>query len=127
MQIRAGEMETAYKTLRKPMPRAEYMLERAGMSIGANEAVEPALLMEVLELREELAEAKHTKNTVVLRTLGEQMQERQDAAFGRVADLFSKLEGGGDQSVLAEIKTELVVLRYINRYLDEIDDEDDDV
>jgi molecular chaperone HscB len=120
-------LNQAYKTLRKPMSRAEYMLEAAGVNIGANEAVDPALLMEVLELREELADAKHAKNTSLLRKLGEQMEDRQDAAFGRVAVLFAKLEAGRDDALLADIKTELVVLRYINRYLDEIDDEDDDV
>lgn len=120
-------LNQAYKTLRKPMSRAEYMLERAGVNIGANEAVDPELLMEVLELREELADAKHARDTALLRKLGAQMEDRQGAAFGRVAELFGRLDAGGDSAVLDDIKTEIVVLRYINRYLDEIDDEDDDL
>ena len=46
------------------MPRAEYLLARAGVTIGDNEQLDPAFLMEILELREELAEARVAKRNV---------------------------------------------------------------
>src|SRR5712671_5829076 len=49
-------LNDAYQTLKKPVARAEYLLERAGITIGDNERLEPEMIMRVLELREELAE-----------------------------------------------------------------------
>ena len=58
---RSRALNDAYQTLKKPVARAEYLLERAGVTIGDNERLDPAFLMEILELREELAEARVAK------------------------------------------------------------------
>ena len=118
-------LNNAYKTLRKPIARAEYLLERAGVVIGPNEAVAPSFLMEVLELREELADAKHAGDTALLGRLADQMQDRRDAALAHVGGLFrGNAAWSDDANTIAEIKTQLVLLRYINRYLDEFDEDD---
>ena len=47
------------------------------------------------------------------------MLDRRDAALERIATLFAEVEGGGESgSRLAEIKRELIVLRYVDRYLE---------
>jgi molecular chaperone HscB len=118
-------LNNAYKTLRKPIARAEYLLERAGVVIGANEAVAPSLLIEVLELREELADAKQSRDTALLARLADQMHDRRDAALARVGALFGgDAAWSDDADTVAEIKTQLVLLRYINRYLDEFDQDE---
>lgn len=50
----------AYRTLRDPVLRAKYLLERAGLDVGfeSNTAMPPAFLMRQMELREALDDAK---------------------------------------------------------------------
>src|SRR2546421_11861450 len=60
---RSRALNDAYQTLKKPISRAEYLLSRAGITIGDNERLDSTFLMRVLELREELAEAKVAKDT----------------------------------------------------------------
>jgi len=110
--IASRAINDAYKTLKNPVARAEYLLVRAGVTIGANEQVEPELLMEVLELREELAENR--KNVAVVERLQAEMQKRRDAAVATLPALF-------DREDLGEIKKQLILLRYLDRYLEECD------
>src|SRR5690554_3107902 len=49
-------LNDAYKTLKDPVARAEYLLAEHGVTIGANENLAGDFLIEVLELREELQE-----------------------------------------------------------------------
>ncbi|HRC57826.1 MAG TPA: Fe-S protein assembly co-chaperone HscB, partial [Kofleriaceae bacterium] len=55
---RARAMNDAYQVLRKPVARAEHLLRLRGVTIGGNERIDPAFLQDILELREELAEAR---------------------------------------------------------------------
>ena len=109
---RSRAVNDAYKTLKNPVARAEYLLARAGVTIGSNEQVEPELLMEILELREELAENR--KNAAVVQRLQAEMQKRRDVAVAALPGLFVRED-------LPEIKKQLIVLRYLDRYLEECD------
>ena len=111
---RSRALNDAYNVLKKPVARAEYLLARAGVKIGDNERVEPELLMEILELREELAEARVAGQLALVGQLRGQMAARRDAAVTSLAALFEK-------SDLGEIKKHLIVLRYLDRYLEECD------
>lgn len=120
------QLNDAYKTLKQPGSRAEYLLGRHGVFIGDNETLDPTFLMEVLELREELHEAKHGRDQARMRALEDAMLERRDATLERVAALFADFESTGNTELLAAIKAQLIVLRYIRRYLDEFDDLDEE-
>jgi molecular chaperone HscB len=111
---RSRALNDAYQLLRKPVARAEYLLARAGVTIGDNERLEPAFLMEILELREELAEARARGDTARVETLASVMRDRRRQALEALPALFA----AGD---LAGIKERLILLRYINRYLEECD------
>ncbi len=111
---RSRALNDAYQTLKKPVPRAEYLLARAGVTIGDNEQLDPEFLMEILELREELAEARVAKRTSQIEALCGVMKQRRHAAIESLAALFAK-------SDLAQIKEQLILLRYIDRYLEECD------
>tara|TARA_B100000676_G_scaffold10458_1_gene9741 strand:+ start:1649 stop:2203 length:555 start_codon:yes stop_codon:yes gene_type:complete len=50
----ATYVNEAYATLRAPLARAIYMLDLAGRDIRENPALDPAFLMEQIELREDL-------------------------------------------------------------------------
>ena len=107
-------LNDAYQAIKKPVPRAEYLLARAGVSIGDNEQLDPTFLMEILELREELAEARVAKRTSEIEKLCGVMKQRRKAAVDSLTPLFATND-------LAAIKTQLILLRYINRYLEECD------
>src|SRR5262245_30940613 len=54
---KARALNDAYALLKRDASRAEYLLAREGVTIGDNERIDPALVMELLEQREQLAEA----------------------------------------------------------------------
>jgi molecular chaperone HscB len=111
---RSRALNDAYQTLKKPVPRAEYLLARAGVTIGDNEQLDPTFLMEILELREELAEARAAKRTSEIEKLCGEMKARRKASLDALAPLFANHD-------LAAIKEQLILLRYIDRYLEECD------
>ena len=111
---RSRALNDAYQTLKKPVGRAEYLLERAGVTIGDNERLEPEMIMRVLELREELAEARANKNLEAVGQLQGQMVKRRDQALHELGELFAKND-------MAGVKRVLIALRYIGRYLEECD------
>jgi molecular chaperone HscB len=111
---RSRALNDAYQLLRKPVSRAEYLLARAGVTIGDNERLDPAFLMEILELREELAEARARGDTARVEVLAAAMRDRRREALDALPALFA----AGD---LAKIKERLILLRYVNRYLEECD------
>ena len=118
---RSRALNDAYKMLKNPVARAEYLLSQAGVTIGANEQLEPAFLMEVLELREELAEARVAKKLPEVSRLQKAMAARRKTAVEKLQPLF-------DAHDLAGIKEQLILLRYLDRYLEECDaalDEED--
>lgn len=109
---RSRALNDAYQTLKKPVPRAEYLLAQAGVTIGDNERLDPAFLMEILELREELAEARHAGRTADVERMQADMIARRKGVLGVLPGLFAAHD-------LPAIKTQLIVLRYLDRYLEE--------
>jgi molecular chaperone HscB len=107
-------LNDAYQLIKKPMSRAEYLLARAGVTIGDNERLDPTFLMEILELREELAEARAAGEGAKVAALQATMQARRADALAALPALFAAAN-------FAAIKERLILLRYINRYLEECD------
>ena len=126
---RSVELNDAYQTLRKPVRRATYLLARHGVTIGDNERIADAgFLMQILELREELAEARAAGRTEEVSRLEAAMKGHHRALIGALAERFAAVEAG-DAGALAAIKQTLIELRYVDRYLEEcaaaLDDDDD--
>jgi molecular chaperone HscB len=113
---KARALNDAYQLLKKPASRAEYLMSREGIVIGDNERIDPALVMELLEEREELAEARVAGKLERVATLQAGMKARRKAAFAQVKTLF----GAGERD-WAAIKQQLILLRYVERYLEECD------
>jgi molecular chaperone HscB len=111
---RSRALNDAYQLIKKPVSRAEHLLVRAGVAIGDNERLDPTFLMEILELREELAGATAAGNTELVGKLAGAMRARRDEALGALPALFAA-------SDFAAIKERLILLRYIHRYLEECD------
>jgi len=81
----ATRANEAYQTLKNPLKRATYLCELNGVALQAesNTAMPPAFLMQQMEWREELDEAKH--DAVALEQLEQQVQQAHRDQLQQVA------------------------------------------
>ncbi len=114
-------LNDAFQVLRRPARRAEAVLAGYGVVISDREPLDPAFLMEILDLREELAAARAAGATADVTRLAGVMRARQRALLDGLTPQFARLTGADDAAVLATIKRDLITLRYVDRYLDECD------
>jgi molecular chaperone HscB len=125
---RSIQLNEAWRTLKDPVRRAEYLLSLSGVVVGGEEGttrkvdgakvrlpVAPALLMEVMELREGLAEARAAGAHEQVATLAATVRGRRDAAMRAVGSVFS--QKAPDHEAIAR---DLVAVRYYDRFLDEV-------
>lgn len=129
--VRNTELNDAYKVLKNDVKRAEYLLKLEGIDLGEEKpqsttgatkqlVVDPRLLMEVMELREGLAEAKAGEDAAKVRELTADVEKRQRQAMHIVDDGFRAYDEG-DRSKLDAIARALVALRYYGRFMDEVE------
>ncbi|HWO21831.1 MAG TPA: iron-sulfur cluster co-chaperone HscB C-terminal domain-containing protein [Kofleriaceae bacterium] len=124
---RARALNDAYALLKRDTSRAEYLLASEGVTIGDNERIDPELVMALLEEREQLAEARQRGELREVERLAAAMRARRSEALGRVKELFAHLSalsgtsGEARAEQLAQIKRQLILLRYVARYLEECD------
>lgn len=111
-QLQAVNLNEAYETLKDPIRRSEYLIGLAGFEVapeGCSLVNEQDLLHEVLERREELAEAD-TLAAV------EALEADAVADFGRCADGLSAAFAAQDLAAAARLTTRL---RYLSKYIQE--------
>jgi molecular chaperone HscB len=125
---RSVQLNEAWQTLKDPVRRAEYLLSLNGIDIGEMSGVgkpghsgehvtlpvPQVLLMEVLELREVLAEAHAAKDLIETEALIAKVRSRLGTVMDEVAKGFL-----ASPPELATIATRLVTVRYYRRFLDE--------
>jgi molecular chaperone HscB len=111
---RSRDLNDAYQIVKRPVPRAEELLAQAGVTIGDNEQLDAEFLHDILEQREELAEARAKGDLPTLERLCTLMTRRRAAAVAELGPLFTAGDTGG-------IKRTLILLRYLDRYLEECD------
>jgi hypothetical protein len=78
--------------------------------------VPPALLMEILELREELGEARRRGDHEKVQRMAETMRSRVADSMQAIAARL----GEGTPEALRDVARLLVALRYDQRFLDEV-------
>jgi hypothetical protein len=81
--------------------------------------------MEILELREELGEARAARDDAKVARMGEAMRARAAEAAERVAAGLTAAPGALTTERLEGVARELVALRYYRRFLDEVAAHDD--
>jgi molecular chaperone HscB len=110
---KAIEVNEAYRVLRDDTKRAEALFIAMGGKPNA-EPADPELLMEMMELREALADARTAGASERVRKLGAQVGE----LAARVRDELTR--AFATQSELARVQALLGRLRYYQRFLDEV-------
>jgi len=134
------QLNEAWRTLKDPVRRAEYLLELAGVEVASDDqkpgpggergtrkvAVPPAFLLEILEMHDDLGNAQRAGDAVKVAFLTEEMRGRADEAMKTIA---AALDTGStqapDQGRLDEAARALIALRYYRRFLDEADAHED--
>lgn len=114
---KAIEVNDAYRVLKDPVRRAEALLRRAGIPVGETAEPKPsqALLMDMMEQREELADARRAKDLQAVHKLAVSMRTREQAVLEQLGRALSA-EGGA----VAQALPHLGELRYLRRFLDEV-------
>lgn len=112
---KAADVNEAWRIVRDPVRRAEALLEKRGVPVGEDQEPkpDPELLMEMMEAREALAEARVNKDALAsLIVAMEQRMEETERALG------AALAGKDDARALAKLGE----LRFVRRLLGEAHD-----
>jgi molecular chaperone HscB len=115
-------LNDAYRTLRNPIARAEYLLKQQGFEAGDAPQAPPELLEEVFELNEALA---------LVREGGEAARPQLERDWQRFLALLGETDARidalgarydeGDPAALEELRTVLMRRRYIANLLSQVD------
>lgn len=116
---KAAAVNEAWRVVRDPIRRAEALFTLAGLAVGeTNEPkASPAFLMEMLEEREALAEARASRDLAKVSELGAAMRARAEGVQARLAAGFA---GSPDRAALLALLPLLGELRFYARFLDEV-------
>lgn len=118
-------LNDAYRTLRDPVLRAEYVLKENGFDIGEQRTgdVPPELLEEVFELNMALEELKSGDDSArpQLQSARERFLEMRAEIDGEIETLFQKWDAGGGRETLGAIRALLNRRRYIRNLLNEVE------
>ena len=88
--------------------------------------VPSALLGEILELREELGEARAAGDDERVQAMASDVRARAEAALVRAAAAIERARAGGDpDAAYTEAARELIAIRYFRRFLEEVALHDD--
>lgn len=114
----AIEVNAAYRRLRDPLQRAEALLERAGQKPeeGREPPADPAFLMEILELREELGDAAKRRDRATVDRLVSERKLEEQKAIAELGAQFRTFSAGDDARPLLST---LGRLRYLKRFFTE--------
>ena len=114
----ATRANEAYQTLKKPLARAQYLLSLAGHDVEGenNNAMPPEFLMEQMEWREAVAEARIARELGELEQLHHRVKERMANRYEQLAELLD------DQSDYATASDRVRRLMFLEKLLFDIDD-----
>ena len=117
---RIAEVNHAYRTLADPESRAHALLHLLGVSDGGTDekaSLPPALLMELLEVREALEEAIAENNADAVKRYRADAEAQRQEHLDRLAMLFD-----ADPVDTKAVRQELNLLRYAQRMLEQTHD-----
>ena len=112
MQLATGANE-AYQTLKHPLKRAIYLLEMRDIDVRSETSItmEPAFLMQQLEWRENIEDARAARNLGRLESLHDELIAEKRVRFSRLEKLF----GSGAFQPACEAARQLLFIEKLER------------
>ncbi len=126
---KAIEVNEAWRTLRDPVTRAEALFQRNQIPVGeTNEPVaDPMLLMEMMEQREALAEARRARDVPTITKLADTMRRRDRDVVAELTRAFAELAKQDTPDTREAALRKLGELRYVARFLEEVGEIEDEL
>ncbi len=117
---KAASVNEAWRVVREPITRAEALFTLAGVSVGETNEPKPsqALLLETLERREALDEAKAKRDLAAIERLAGEVDASRRAAEDKLREGFAA--HGADRARILALVPVLGELRFHRRFLDEV-------
>ncbi len=112
----ATQANAAYQTLKNPLKRATYLCELNGIDLGieSNTAMPPAFLMQQMEWREALDDARHAKDFAALEALDATLRAERKQQLEAIGAL---LDGGRYEDAGARVRQ----LMFVEKFGEEIE------
>ncbi len=112
----ATRANEAYQTLRNPQKRAQYLCEQNGVDLKteSNTAMPMAFLMQQMEWREALGDAKAGKDIDALEALDAQVKSDRKARMGEIG---KQLDAGDFEHAAQGVRA----LMFLEKFGDEVD------
>jgi molecular chaperone HscB len=118
-------LNDAYRTLRDPVKRANYVLKQEGFDIGEQRSkdVPPELLEEVFELNMALEEMKSGDDSArgQLESARQNFTGMLSGTDTELQSQFAKFDASPDRETLSQIRTILNRRKYIQNLVDEVE------
>jgi molecular chaperone HscB len=112
----ATRANEAYQTLKNPLKRAGYLCELNGVDLGieSNTAMPAAFLMQQMEWREALEDARHAKDFAALETLDADLRAERRRQIDEIGAL---LDGGRHDEAGGRVRQ----LMFVEKFGEEIE------
>jgi molecular chaperone HscB len=122
---KAIEVNEAWRIVKDPIRRAEALFVLADVPVGETNEPKPSpdFLMDMMEQRETLAEARANHDLNAARALGGEIQVRAKRAEHALSEGFAKAKG--DREKLLPLVSKLGELRFYRRFMDEVSELED--
>lgn len=118
----SAAINRAHEVLSSPHLRAEYLLETAGGKSAAQDKSVPSdLLAQVMEMREEIEEAKSNNENERLAGIRRTIEDRLSGTQSRIAALCVHLSDDGARSEKNELRQQLNAVKYLENLLAQLD------
>ena len=112
-------LNDAFRTLRDPVPRAEYFLKQNGLEL--SKEAPPELLEEVFELNMALEELREGGDTSAVAQAHSRFQAMRDDIDRELAGLFDQYDRSAEAGLLEGIRSRLSRRRYVSNLLREVE------
>ena len=118
---KAVEVNEAWRLVRDPIRRAEALLRRQGVRLeeGKEPKPEPEFLMEMMDQREALSEARASADPAVVERLASAIRKREANVIASISAAFGSAAKSSGAS-LEKVAPLIGELRYYRRFLDEV-------
>jgi molecular chaperone HscB len=132
---RSSHLNDAYRTLRNPVSRIEYLLGLEGLALSkpgdTSPKVPPSLLEEVFALNEELDEIRELRESggdtealqQRLASARKPIERKRDAHERELQELSARWDARQDRATLEALRERMLERNYINNLLASIDRE----